>query len=173
MIIKRLLIILAVTGFSCNLYAQHNLPSDTLLNHLTGKWLLTGRIDGKQVKHDIQAGWVLGHEYFQFKETSRERDAKGKPEYEAVVYITYNQANSQYDCLWLDNTSNAGLSNGIIAHAKKEPNQLALKFKFSEHFNFYTTFFYNPAQQTWKWSMTSEDKGKKETFANAVMRKAK
>jgi len=117
---------------------------------------------GKQVKHDINAGWVLGHEYFQIKETSRERDAKGRPDYEAVVYITFNKANHQYDCLWLDNTSNAGLSNGIIAHAKREPNQLALLFKFNQHFYFHTTFTYNPSQKSWKWLMTSVDDGKKE-----------
>ena len=173
MIIKRLLIFLAVTGLSFRLHAQHNLPSDALLDQLTGKWLLTGYMAGKQVKHDINAGWVLGHEYFQIKETSRERDAKGRPDYEAVVYITFNKANHQYDCLWLDNTSNAGLSNGIIAHAKRELNQLALLFKFNQHFYFHTTFTYNPSQKSWKWLMTSDDDGKKEIFANAILQKAK
>lgn len=173
MIIKRLLIFLAAIGLSFGLHAQHNLPSDTLLNHLTGKWLLNGFMSGKQVKHNINAGWVLGHEYFQIKETSQERDAKGHPSYEAIVYITFNRSHNQYDCLWLDNTSNAGLSNGIIAHAKKESNKLALLFKFNEHFYFHTTFIYNPSKNSWKWVMTSDDNGKKEIFANAIMQKAK
>lgn len=138
---------------------------------MSGKWLLTGQMDGKQVKHDISASWVLGHEYFQIKETSREKDAKGKPEYEAFVYITFNKSKDLYECLWLDNTSNAGLSNGILAHAKKELNKLEFLFKFNEHFNFHTTFNYNPTQKSWEWSMISDDNGKKETFTKAVMQK--
>lgn len=171
MSIKKLLILLIATCISSSIYAQHNLTTDNLLDQMSGKWFLSGLMDGKQVKHDISAGWVLGHEYFQIKETSREKDAKGKPEYEAIVYITFNKVKNEYECLWLDNTSNAGLSNGIISHAKKETNKLALEFKFSETFYFYTTFTYNPAQKSWEWSMISDDKGKKGTFAKAVMRK--
>jgi len=160
-------------SLSLSLHAQHNITTDSLLNHLTGKWLLTGFMAGKQVKHDINAGWVLGHEYFQIKETSRERDANGHPGYEAIVYITFNKSNDQYDCLWLDNTSNAGLSNGIIAHAKSEPNKLALLFKFNEHTFFHTILTYKPGQGSWDWQMTSDDDGKMKTFAKAVMLKAK
>jgi len=170
---KLFLLLLALSGPCFTLHAQNNLPKDALLDKLAGKWLLTGLIDGKQVKHDISAGWVLGHEYFQIRETSREKDAKGKLDYEAIIYLTFNKAGNEYDCLWLDNTSNAGLSNGIIAHGKKEPNRLALLFKFNETFNFHTTFTYNPEQHTWAWSMISEDKGKKDTFAKAIMRKVK
>lgn len=173
MSVKKLLIFLVATSVSFKLYAQHNSQSDVLLDHLAGKWLLTGFMDGKQVKHDINAGWVLGHEYFQIKETSRERDANGHPSYEAIVYITFNKANDQYDCLWLDNTSNAGLSNGIIAHAKRELNKLALLFKFNDHFYFHTIFTYKPSQNSWGLSMISDDNGKKETFANTMMQKIK
>lgn len=164
---------MAATSLSFSLHAQHNLPSDALLDRLSGKWLLTGLMDGKQVKHDINAGWVLGREYFQIKETSLERDAKGHPNYEAIVYITFNKSRNRYDCLWLDNTSNAGLSNGIIAHANKEPNKIALLFKFNEHFNFHTTFTYQPKQNSWTLLMTSDDDGNKEIFANANMQKVK
>lgn len=170
--LQRLLMFLFLVCLSLSLQAQHNLASDALLDRLSGKWLLTGLMDGKQVKHDINADWVLGHEYFQIKETSREREADGRPTYEAIVYITFNQSTNQYDCLWLDNTSNAGLSNGIIAHAGKEPNKLALVFKFNEHFYFHTTLKYEANQNSWTWLMTSDDNGKKETFANVIMQKA-
>lgn len=173
MSLKTLLIFLAATSLSFKIYAQHNLPSDKLLDHLSGKWLLTGLMDGKQVKHDIYAGWVLGREYFQIKETSRDRDTNGHPIYEAIVYVTFNKSLNQYDCLWLDNTSNAGLSNGIIAHAKRQSNRLALVFKFNEHFYFHTTFNYKPSQDSWGLVMVSDNNGKRETFANAIMQKAK
>ena len=171
MSIQRLLLLLAVLSISFPLHAQHNNPSDTLLDHLAGEWLLTGSLAGGQVEHDISAGWVLGREYFQIKETSRERDPNGHPAYEAIVYITFNKGDDRYDCLWLDNTSNAGLSNGIIAHAGREPGRLALVFKFNETFYFHTTFSYNPDEDSWSWLMRSEDGGKEEVFADAVMKR--
>lgn len=153
-------------------WSQNTPPADTLLNRLTGKWLLKGDIAGGHVEHDVTAEWVLGHQYLQIKEISREKQANGQSTYDAIIYITFDAAHNQYDCLWLDNTSNAGLSNGIIAHAKKDPNQLALLFKYNDHSYFHTTLTYNVSNSSWSWLMTSEDNGKTEGFANAVMYKS-
>ncbi|EHQ24714.1 hypothetical protein [Mucilaginibacter paludis] len=150
-------------------WSQKTPPADTLLDRLTGEWLLKGVIAGKQVEHHIVAEWVLGHQYLQLKETSREKQANGYPVYDAIVYITFDALHNQYDCLWLDNTSNVGLSNGIIAHAKREANQLALLFKFNDHSYFHTTLSYNVANSSWHWLMTSEDNDKVESFADAAM----
>lgn len=86
-----------------------------LLNHLTGVWSLRGTIAGKPTIHDVQAGWVLNHEYVQLQEISRETNASGNPAYEAIVYIGWDAKAEQFVCLWLDSTSGDGLSSGIIA----------------------------------------------------------
>ena len=56
-------------------------PSDgeaanALLNHLVGRWTMTGRLGRNQVIHDVDANWVLKREYVQFHEVSRERGAE-------------------------------------------------------------------------------------------------
>ena len=94
------------------------------------------------------------------------------PSYYAIIYITFSKAHNEYDFLWLDNTSNAGLSNGIIACAKKEPNLLALLFKFNGHNYFYTTLSYNAAHSSRSWVMTGGENGKTEHFADATMFKS-
>jgi hypothetical protein len=143
--------------------------SDTLLDHMTGKWLLRGIIAGNKIEHDILIGWVLGHQYIELKETSREKQADGMPLYDALVLMSRDNSKNQYNCLWLDNTSNIGLSNGVMAHAAFEPNTIAFLFKLNDHNYFHTTFTYNATNDSWHWEMTNDEDGKIEPFADAVM----
>ena len=170
--IKNWLIFIAISVSPFTLYAQNTPSSDTLLDHMTGKWLLKGVIGGANIEHDVTAGWVLGHQYIQLKETSRERQASGLPTYDAMIFISHNQYKNQYDCLWLDNTSNTGLSNEIIAHAKAELNKIALLFKLNDHSYFHTTLTYEVATDSWHWLMSSDENGKTEVFADAIMSKS-
>ena len=151
--------------------AQKRSVADTLLDRLTGNWILSGIIDGKPVRHSVTAKWVLGHEYIELKETSDEKKADGRPQYDAIVFICYNTDSRQYDCLWLDNTSDKGLSNGIIAHGEYKPNLVTLLFKFSEKITFHTTFTLDANEDRWHWKMESEESGKFEPFADALMTK--
>ena len=153
-------------------FAQNTTPSDTLLDHLTGKWLLKGTIAGAKIEHDVTVSWVLGHQYIQLKETSRERQPDGTPSYDAIVLITFHNEKGQYDCLWLDNTSNSGLSNGILAHAQAEPNKIALLFKLTNGGYFHTTFTYYAANNTWHWLLQDDENGKTDIFADAIMAEA-
>ena len=105
------LILLLVLFVPTTLKSQQLSSPDSLLNRLTGKWILNGTIDGQKTIHDIDAQWVLNGQYVQLKEESREKDQKGKPFYEAIVYICWEESKKQYSCLWLDNTSNGGISN--------------------------------------------------------------
>ena len=53
-------------------YAQQPTLEDPLLNHLVGHWTLTGTIRGQQTTHDVDASWVLNHQYIQLREVSRD-----------------------------------------------------------------------------------------------------
>ena len=152
--------------------AQNSFPSDTLLDHLTGNWLLKGTIAGAKIEHDVTVSWVLGHQYIQLKETSREKQADGTPVYDAIILLTLNKEKEEYDCLWLDNTSNSGLSNGILAHAQIKPNEIALLFKLNNGGFFHTTFTYNAANNTWHWLLKDDENGKTDIFADAIMAEA-
>ena len=152
----RIFKILIYTAFivgPLNVSGQYKKSADTLLDHMTGKWLLKGIIAGANIEHDITAAWVLGHQYIQFTETSKEKQADGTPSYEAIVYISRDEAKHQYDCLWLDNTSNQGLANEIIAHAPTGSNQIPLLFKIDNSTFFHTTLSYNEANDSWHWLM--------------------
>lgn len=146
-------------------------PPDSLLNKLTGKWVLKGTIAGKETIHDIDAKRVLNGQYVQLKEVSREKDEKGNPLYEAVVYLCWQEAKKQYFCLWLDNTSNEGISNQVIGRAKENGDKIEMIFKFSDATQFHTTFSYDRDVNTWQWIMDGEENGKLQPFARVKLTK--
>ena len=160
---------LAWTGASIA-SAQTVRPPTELLERLTGRWVLEGMIDGKKVTHDVVANWVLNGQYVQLHEKSRERDAQGRPEYEAFVYLTWEPSRGEYSCLWLDSTSNTGLSNGVLGRAKPAGDELRLLFKYGNGSIFHTTFSYDRKADTWQWKMDGEEKGKLVPFARVTLK---
>jgi hypothetical protein len=61
------------------------LHPDSLFSRLIGHWVLRGTIAHQQTVHDVAFEWLLGREYVQMHEVSREREPNGTPAYEAVV----------------------------------------------------------------------------------------
>jgi hypothetical protein len=149
--------------------SQQTTQPDSLLNKLTGNWVLQGTIDGQETTHDITAGRVLNGQYVQLKEVSREKDSKGNPLYEAVVYLCWQEAKKQYFCLWLDNTSNQGISNGVIGRAEQNEDKIEMVFKFSGTIQFHTSFLYHRDTDTWQWLMDGEENGKLQAFARVKL----
>jgi hypothetical protein len=149
--------------------AQQSTFQDPLLDHLIGKWVLQGTIGGSATTHDIDAEWVLGHQYVRLHEASREKDAKGQAAYEAIVFIGWDQPSSQYACLWLDTTGGGGLTGQAIGHAKRSGDDIAFLFKAGAGSLFHTTFAYSKNTDTWEWRMDGEEKGKLQPFARVKL----
>ncbi len=105
---RAILALLVMASFSSS--AQQPTRKDSLLDHLTGSWILQGTIAGHETTHDIESEWVLSHEYLRLHETSREKNVQGHSAYEAIVFIEWNQSSKEYKCLWLDSTGGGGLS---------------------------------------------------------------
>jgi hypothetical protein len=158
-----ILALIAIASLSTS--AQQAPRQDPLLDHMTGNWILQGTIAGHaDTTHDVEADWVLRHEYIRIHETSHEKNAQGQPQYEAIVFIGWDAASSQYTCLWLDTTSGSGLSGDAIGHGKRNGDDIAFFFE-SKDGNFHTTFAYNKSTDTWQWIMDNEIGGKRTPFA--------
>jgi hypothetical protein len=133
--------------------------------------VLNGTIAGQETIHDIDAKRVLNGQYIQLKEVSREKDEKGNPLYDAIIYICWQEAKKQYFCLWLDNTSNEGISNQILGLAKLNGDKIEMVFKFSDTNQFRTSFLYDRDTDTWQWIMDGEENGKLRPFARVKLTK--
>lgn len=174
--------ILQVTCFLCLFFlvvgaclAQEpakNSPLE-LLDHLAGQWVLEGTIAGKQTTHDVQAEWVLKREYLRLHEVSREKDAKGDPAYEAIVFVSWDPETQEYACLWLDSTAGGGLSAQGIARGKKSGNSIPFLFTISPSDSIHNTFVYDRGTDTWKWLIDNDSNGKTEHFADVKLLRAR
>jgi hypothetical protein len=154
------LLTLAPLGIS----AQQAGRQDPFLDQMTGRWTLQGTIAGQETTHDIEAEWVLAHEYLRIHETSREKNAQGQAAYEAIVFIGWDASARDYLCQWLDSTSGDGLSGQSIAHGKRSGDEITFLFKSKEG-DFHTTFRYDKNADTWQWIMDGEQAGKLQPFA--------
>ena len=142
---KRLAIVPTIL-LALSVMAQQAPVNSPLLDHLSGKWLLQGTVGKQPTTHDFDAEWVIQHHYLRFREVSRERNDKGEPQYEATVFIGWNEKTKQYACVWLD--VYGGLTTESIGRATPKENQLAFVFT-DEHgeTSFTNTFIYNPQDQ--------------------------
>ena len=168
---KRLskIILLITFTWPFTVRSQQTIPPDSLLNKLTGNWVLRGTIAGQETIHDINAKRVLNGQYVQLTEVSRERDQQGKPAYEATVYFCWQEPKQQYFCLWLDNTSNEGISNHVTGVAKQNGDTIEWVFSYSDGTKFYNTFLYDRKMDTWQWNMDGEEKGQLKPFARVKL----
>ena len=149
-------------------YAQQPPMQDTLLDHMTGRWVLQGSVAGKETTHDVEAVWVLNHHYVRIHEVSREKNAHGQPAYEAEVYIGWDQAAGEYVCLWIDVWGGAG--PGTIGRAASGRHEIAFLFRDANNaVDFHTTFVYNASERLWSWVMDNDTGGKLSPFARLTM----
>jgi hypothetical protein len=162
-------ILLLILFLPTTLRSQQIIQPDSLLNKLTGKWILNGTIAGQQTIHDVDVQRVLNGQYIQIKETSREKDQTGNPLYEAIVYICWEDSKKQYSCLWLDNSGSGGISNGIIGRASQIGDKIEMVFKYTDTIQFHTTFLYDKQTGTWQWLMDEEERGKLKPFARVKL----
>jgi len=151
-------------------FAQTSRAPGELLDRISGTWVLEGTIAGKQTTHDVVGTSVLNGQYVQLHEVSHDLDVHGRPVYEALVYLTWEDSRGEYSCLWLDSTSNAGLSNGVRGRAKPSGDEIALTFTYPSGQMFHTTLAYDRAADKWQWRMDDEEKGHRVPFARMVMR---
>ena len=144
-----------------------------LLDHLAGNWVLNGMIGGKQTTHDVEARWILRHEYLELHETSREKEANGEFAYEAIVLVSWDPRANQYACLWLDSTSGGALTSQTTCRATPSGDAIPFLFTLSPTESLHTTFTYREATDTWQWTIDDESNGKTDRFADVTLSRRK
>ena len=146
--------------------------SSTVLDRLEGQWLLKGNIAGKPTVHDVQAHWILHHEYLEVHEVSHEKDAQGEPAYEAKILVSWDQKTKQYACLWLDSTAGGALTSQVTCRANPSGNSIPFVFALSPTDSIHTTFAYREASDTWQWLIDNVTNGKVSHFADVELSRA-
>jgi hypothetical protein len=168
---KRALPAVAALLIALPLHAQ--VPQrDSLLDHLIGHWVLRGPMAGQTVTHDVTFQWVLGSEYVQMREVSRERTAAGLPMYEAIVYLVHDPHTGEFGALWMDNTDYNAFYPAGVGRGRAAGDSIPFVFADSAS-RFHNTFVYDRKSDTWAWHMDNEDARGRRPFARVVLSRAK
>jgi hypothetical protein len=166
------LILLATMLTALTAMAQQPPVNSPLLDHLAGKWLLQGTVGTQPVTHDFDAEWVLQHHYLRFREVSREKNEKGDPQYEATVFITWNEKTRQYGCVWMDLFGGATAHSIGLAAPRDKENELSFVFTDEQgETNFTNSFLYDPKTNTWEDRLDNVVKGEAKPFARFKLTK--
>src|SRR5437763_15027657 len=151
--ITRLSILLLLA--SARLPAQA-LPPDSLFDRLIGHWVLRGTVARHSTTHDVTFDSILGREYVQMHEVSRERAADGTPAYEAVVLFGRDPRSGEFACLWLDNTAATAFDPQGIGRGTVVGDSVAFVLHYTQTDGFHTTFGYSRATHSWQWHKDHE-----------------
>ena len=165
-ILGRLSLILALAAAPVR---AQSLPPDSLFDRLIGRWVLQGSMARQQVTHDVTFEWMLGREYVQMHEVSRERAPNGTPAYEAVVLFGRDPLTGEYACLWMDNTGSSAFDPVGTGHGSVAGDSIPFLFHYSPTTGFHNTFLYDGRTDSWQWHLDNDSAGVRRPFARVKL----
>lgn len=136
---------------------------DEVLNNLAGDWKLSRKMHGRNSLSTVHAEWVLNHQFLfvHMKEQSN------PSQYEARVYIGYDDASKTYVVHWIDMFG--GRVSETLGHGTREGNSIKLEFNYPDGL-FHNTLTWHPETKTWTTLLEQKDqKGNWSIFAEEVL----
>ena len=102
--LKTVILLIVTTTLFCTINAFTQNVGDTtdwrfhddLLNHLVGKWDITGVFYGRPDKGTLEAEWVMDHQYLRIHEKSEEVIPEINKPYETEFFIGFNRNSKRY-----------------------------------------------------------------------------
>ena len=138
---------------------------DDLLESLVGKWQLTRTIRGKQVQNSVDAEWVLNHQFLRV----HMKDTAVPSQYEAMVFIGYDNASERYVAHWID--VYGGRFSETLGYGRRDGDSIRFVFEYPDG-PFHNTFTWNRETKIWTFLMeTKNPSGQWVQFANDTLRR--
>ena len=128
----------------------HRPVQDSLLDKLTGSWIMAGTVRGQPATSDFRAEWVLNHQFLKIDM----RDVNDPPAYQATVYIGYDNASERYVAHWLDVFG--GRFSETLGFGQRNGSVIRFVFEYPDG-PFHTTFSLDPP--TGRWGVLMQDRG--------------
>jgi hypothetical protein len=133
---------------------------DDLVDHMIGKWKLAGQVMGRDAHHDVDAEWVLDHQFVRIHEKTSADAPAAEKRYEAIWFLGFDQVSERYVLHLLD-VFGARFSE-TLGYAARDGNTLRFVFEYPDG-PFHTTYQWSPEKDAWQWLMTQKDKNGKWT----------
>ncbi len=150
------LLLFACCAFSQSLDGTTHVFRDDLLDHLVGKWSLTGEVAGRKASHRVEAEWVLNHQFLRIHEKDMAQpQPSGEAPYEAIVFVGRDNTSERYVAHWMDVFG--GRWSETLGYGTRVGNAIEFVFEYPDG-PFRTTFRWQPDKSGWEWNMRSRAK---------------
>jgi len=143
---------------------------DELVDHLAGAWHLEGQVLGNAAHHDVEAAWVLGHQFLRIHEKTSANAPVSEHPYEAIWFVGYDSTSERYVAHLLD-IFGARYSE-TLGYGARDGNSIRFVYEYPDG-PFHTTYRWSPENDTWQWLLEQKDKsGKWTMFADLRLTRA-
>ena len=132
---------------------------DDLLDHLVGKWHDTAVAHEHTFTSEVEASWVLNHQYLLIHLQSHEVIPWWHVQMEYYEYIGYNHYKQRYTVHGMSIEGDEDLSEGF-SYGYRNGNDFKTVAKFGADTNIVQHFVWQPANKTWLIQSRSEINGK-------------
>jgi len=124
---------------------------DALLDKMVGRWEVTGVVAGQQIHHSCDTEWVLNHQFLRIHflavEPGSLAGSKHEANYEAMVFVGYDNMSERYVAHWLDIFG--GRFSEALGYGRKEGDN-AVKFIFEYDGPLHNTMSWDPKSRRWR-----------------------
>lgn len=144
---------------------------DELVDRMAGKWKVGGEVMGQAAHHEMEAEWVLNHQFLRLHEKTTADAPKSEHAYEAIWFLGYDTVSEKYVLHLLDVFG--GRFSETLGYGTREGNEIRFVFEYPDG-PFHTTMKWNAEKGTWEWLMRQKDKnGKWGEFGDLKMEREK
>jgi len=143
---------------------------DDLIDHMAGAWTLTGQVMGHDAHHDLQAEWVLNHQFLRIHEKTAASAPSSERRYEAIWFLGYDPVSEGY-VLHLMDVFGTRYSE-TLGYGTRDGNSIRFVFEYPDG-PFHNTYRWSPESGAWQWLLEQKDKdGKWTQFADLKLTRA-
>ena len=133
---------------------------DEVLNHLVGKWTVSGVVHGAPFQNlNLDAGWILNHQYLQIHEKGTDTVTWLKMPWEAIFLIGYNLKEKHYVAYEL-NVRGVDEPFEGFSHATRAGNKFKISSRVSADEIINQYFIWEPVANSWHLETRLEKAGK-------------
>lgn len=120
---------------------------DDLLDHLVGKWDMTGSVHGRPTKQTFEAEWVLHHQFVRIYEKSEENIAGTTTPFEALNFIGYDKKNRRY--VFQSMSVWGGGAPDALVYGQRTGNEINFEVFVEGKLEGNVRFIWQPESRTW------------------------
>jgi hypothetical protein len=131
---------------------------DDLVDRMAGTWKVEGQVMRQQAHHELQAEWVLNHQFLRMHEKTAANAPSGEHPYEAFWYLGYDAVSERYVLHLMDGFG--GRFSETLGYGTREGNEIRFVFEYPDG-PLHTTYRWDTQKGTWQWLMEQKDKNGK------------